>query len=177
MNTPDITAEFLLEKLKQWHETQSPGWVFLPETRYGVGYGENNERRIDAWAIQCWKFKKAYNLRRSFEIKISRSDIRHELLNPDKRWMAYAISNEFYFVAPKGLFKIKEIEKEAGLIEWSKEDGLKIKKPARVRDGFYPRWSFVASLARNFNNREKALNDKIKYLEEQLNEKKQLALF
>jgi hypothetical protein len=171
-----ITADFLLKELKKYHEANSPGWVFMPEVRYGTGYRGDNEKRIDAWAIQCWKFNQAQNLRRAFEIKISRSDIRHELLNPDKRWNAYAISNEFYFVAPEGLFKLKELERVDGLIEWIDGKGFKITKPAKIREGFFPRWSFVASIARDFREREKRLEDKIKYLEAKM-EKEQLELF
>ncbi len=81
------------------------------------------------------------------EVKISETDLLQELRNPDKRWPAYAISHEFYFVAPSGLIDRKLLTKDDGLIEW---DGyrLKIVKAPRVREGMPPRWDFVASVAR-----------------------------
>ena len=70
-------------------------------------------------------------------------------------------------MAPAGLFKVKELEKVDGLIEWF-DDGFKITKPAKVREGLFPRWSFIASIARDFSVREKRFKDKIKFLEEKL---------
>lgn len=68
----------------------------------------------------------------------------------NKRWHAYAVSHEFYFVAPAGLIRLAELDKDDGLIEWTGTD-LKIAKPARVRESMPPRWSFVVSIARRVN--------------------------
>lgn len=163
----DITAEFLYEQLQFMHPFDR-GWLFLPEVRFGTGYSGDNEKRIDAWAIQCWKQKRVCNLKRAFEIKISKSDSRRELLNPDKRWTAYAISNEFYFVAPAGIFKIKDLEKQDGLIEWSEEKGLKIVKLAKQRESLFPRWSFVASIIRKFRDSEERLKNELQFYKNEI---------
>jgi hypothetical protein len=142
-----MTAKELLSELAKIHDPMS-GWVFIPEMRFGTSYGFSHEQRFDAWAINAWRTRGgAQNLRRAFEIKVSAADLRAELINPDKRWPAYAVSHEFYFVAPAGLVDKKLLTRDDGLIEW--DDGnLKIVKPPRLREAMPPKWSFVASLAR-----------------------------
>jgi hypothetical protein len=138
----------LLNALEKLHDSRY-GWVFIPELRVGTGYGRSKEQRLDAWAINCWDLQRlgAPLLRRAFEIKISVSDVRKELLNPDKRWMAYTVSHEFWFVTPKGLIDPKLLMKDDGLWEY---DGARwhVAKAPRQREGMMPRWTFVASLAR-----------------------------
>ena len=145
-----VGAPFLITELRKFH---GDGWIFLPEVRLGTGYGHLVETRIDAWAIQAWTRRGIRNLRRAFEVKVTPGDILSELRNPDKRWLAYAVSHEFYFVAPTGLIKPKLLTKDDGLIEWG-SGKLKIVKAPRTREGMPPRWDFVASLARRINGGE-----------------------
>jgi hypothetical protein len=44
-----------------------------------------------------------------YEVKISRSDLRHELLRPGKRLRARSFCHEFYLAVPKGLLMAEEI--------------------------------------------------------------------
>lgn len=142
----EVTGSELVRELRKMHDAEK-GWIFIDELRMGTGYGSMQEQRLDAWAIQAWTKNNVRNLRRAFEIKISASDLLLELRNPDKRWPAYAVSHEFYFVTPAGLVKPKLLTKDDGLIEW---DGVKLKvvKYPRTREGMPPRWDFVAALAR-----------------------------
>ena len=153
---PEITND-ILSALRAMHPSNK-GWVFLGELRTGTAYGTYDRQYMDAWAINCWPSHgkhKAPHLRRAFEVKASASDLLRELRDPDKRWMAYAVSHEFYFVAPKGLIKKSLLDKNDGLIEW--ENGsLKIVKPPRVREAMPPQWSFVASLLRHRLGMEEA---------------------
>ena len=143
-----MTARELMEALAKQHDRRY-GWVFIPELRTGAGFGELSGQEIDAWAINCWNVRKLGppNLRRAFEVKVTMADARKELLDPDKRWMAYAISNEFWFCTPPGLIDPKLLAKDDGLQEF---DGTnwKIIKPPRQREAMPPRWNFVAALAR-----------------------------
>mgnify|MGYP001603299582 CR=1 FL=1 len=151
-----IDARTLLEALETMH-TRETGWVFVPELRFGTGYGPMKEQRIDAWAIRCWSTSGLPNLRRSFELKINPADITGELRNPDKRWAAYAISHEFYFVTPAGLINPNLLTEDDGLMEYfdrTEAPGLKITKPPRVRETMPPRWDFVASLARRLRGHD-----------------------
>ena len=152
----EITSGFLIQELAKKHLTEH-GWLFFPELRIGTGYGHINEQRLDAWAIQAWKRCAAgvnvAHLRRSFEVKVNSGDVLKELRDSDKRWMAYALSHEFYFVAPAGLINPKLLAKSDGLMEWTGTE-LKTVKPPRVREGMPPRWDFVAAITRRVIERE-----------------------
>jgi hypothetical protein len=136
----------IIEALAAAHPPEN-GWIFVRELRMGTGYGGGVEQRLDAWAIQCWRQRGVQNLRRAFELKQSAADLVVELKDPDKRWLAKAVSHEFYFVASVGLVNPKLLDADDGLMEW---DGaaVRVVVPARVREAMHPRWDFVASLAR-----------------------------
>jgi len=155
----DVSATFLLDELEKFHSQD--GWIFFAELRFGTGYySEHSDQRVDAWAIHTWPSFRgqgkvlAPNVRRAFEIKVNGGDVLNELRNPDKRWVAYSISHEFYFVAPKGLINKKLLTKDDGLIEWNGES-MRITKGPRVREAMPPRWNFVAALARRVKKMER----------------------
>ena len=54
MNPALAHSEILVAELKKMHP-QEKGWIFVPEMRFGTGYGGIKEQRIDAWAIQAWE--------------------------------------------------------------------------------------------------------------------------
>ena len=110
-----ITAADIIEMLKKKYSANRDEWVFFSEMRCGTGYKKDAERRIDFWALNCWKGHQ----RIAYEIKVSRQDFLKELKDPKKRRMALLFSNEFYFIAPKGLIKVEELPPECGLIEVS----------------------------------------------------------
>lgn len=136
------SAVTLVKALGEMH-SEKLGWLFVPELRLSTGFG--CQQRADAWAMHTWPSKGL--LRRAFEVKVNASDVLKELRDPDKRWNAYAISHEFYFVAPKGLIKPRLLTRDDGLIEWA--DGkLTITKAPRTREAMPPKWEFVAALLR-----------------------------
>lgn len=59
-------------------------------------------RAIDLLAFSAWQSAGDFD-RVGYEVKVSRSDLRVELLNPHKRARNVAWCNEFYFAVPKGL--------------------------------------------------------------------------
>lgn len=87
-----------------------------------------------------------------YEVKVSRSDYRVELRNPDKRSLAVAQCHEFYFAVPAGLLKPEEkadngdperyaksapppalwVPRDVGLIEVTR-GGCRVVKPSPVR--------------------------------------------
>lgn len=76
-------------------------------------------RGIDLLAWSAWSSASSYG-RIGYEVKVSRSDLRNELLNPHKRARNVEWCHEFYFVVPKGLLKIEEMTwKEP---EWDPRD-------------------------------------------------------
>lgn len=63
---------------------------------------------IDLLAFSAWSSVSSY-ARVGYEVKVSRSDLRRELLNPHKRSHNVAWCNEFYFAVPRGLLTPEEV--------------------------------------------------------------------
>lgn len=63
---------------------------------------------IDLLAVSAWSSKGRY-ARVGYEVKVSRSDLRRELLAPSKRSRAVEWCNEFYFAVPEGLLTGDEL--------------------------------------------------------------------
>jgi hypothetical protein len=84
-------------------------WVFLTQLLTPTG------RLIDAYAIDCY-YSHRYK-RIAYEIKVSRSDFISELKEPGKRVSAMHHSDEFYFVAPKGMLDKGDIPEGCGLVK------------------------------------------------------------
>lgn len=162
-----MKAEDIVEALRVRHAINNDReWAFFDELRVGTGYRYydyekdeydpfNPEQRIDAWAINLYR---SNNFRRvAYEIKVSRSDFLSEIRNPDKRRQALELSNEFYFVAPKGLLKTEEMPEECGLMEVDENLKTRIVKraPHRQTDGLV--WQFLCSIARRADVAEGAI--------------------
>ena len=65
-------------------------------------------RAIDLLAISAWSSAGRY-ARVGYEVKVSRSDYRREILAPHKRKRNVDWCNEFYFAVPKGMLTDEEI--------------------------------------------------------------------
>ena len=146
-----MTSQDIIKALRARHGAAGREWAFFDELRAGTGYknrrkGFNPEQRFDAWAINLYPSKD--HLAIAYEIKVSRSDFLHELKHPEKRKQALSVSNEFYFVTPKGLVKKEEIPPECGLIEVSPDLSSRIVLRAPYRKGKELSWNFLASIAR-----------------------------
>ena len=142
--TPKWSARDIVQRLRDRYSP--PEWVFIPELRIGTSYGRLVEKRIDGWAINCWRSQKFLKI--SFEIKVYRSDWLRELKDPKKRLPAMSVSNEFYFVVPKGIIKKEELPEDCGLIELLDSGSLQLAVRATTRMISDPPWSFVASIGR-----------------------------
>jgi hypothetical protein len=174
LNQPIKTADIIAYLKDRYSDKRE--WAYFPELRAGTGYAEDSQRYIDFWVINCFGNKSW--MRRSYEVKISRSDWLAELKKPLKKRMGLLLSNEFYFIAPKGIIKQSELPIETGLIELDWIDNRKAidsfvpgkwphysdKPPiyqttlrasttvnAPWRDVPPPSWKFVASLVRRIN--------------------------
>lgn len=154
-----MDAFAVVESLRKFHlpTDDAREWAFFSELRVGTGYkmirtGFNPEQRIDAWAINLFPSKK--HLRVAYEVKISRADFKHELVNPEKRKTALRLSNQFYFAAPVGLVSVEEIPEECGLVEVKENGRLKWTKKAPICETDVPTWNFLCSIARRATNAE-----------------------
>lgn len=166
-----IKAWDILEVLRLWHSPNGKEWAFFGELRVGTGYrimkdmraGRiDPQQRLDAWAINLYPSQNM--LRRTFEIKVSRSDFLHEIKHPQKRQAGLLLSNEFYFATPEGLVRPEEIPVECGLLWISLETGnIKTVKKAPYREADGMPMGFMASLARRAAEYETRMKELIQY--------------
>lgn len=84
---------------------------------------------IDLLAWSAWGKRK----RVGYEVKVSRSDYRRELLKPGKRLAAQAFCNEFYMAVPKGLLTKDELAYEESM--WEDGDFERERCPAKCVKG------------------------------------------
>lgn len=143
---PAVSTKDILSVLRDKY--RPPEWIFFPELRFGTGYSGMAMSRIDAWAMSCWRSKHANYLKIAFEIKVYRSDFIKEIKDPRKRKPAFAISNQYYFAAPKGMLLLSEIPEDCGLMEVDADGKITTAKKAPTRKVDNPPWTFVASLGR-----------------------------
>jgi hypothetical protein len=117
-----VTAEQVKTALYARHfasSNQMPGaWTCIEEWR-----------NIDLLAFSAWQSKGNY-ARVGYEVKVSRSDLRGELLKPHKRAANVAWCNEFYLAVPAGLLKPEEI----AYVEPEWEDGDFTRSPCPARN-------------------------------------------
>lgn len=138
----------IIALLRERHRSE----IFVTELRGGAGYGGDSERRMDAWALHPYPSKS--NRRVAYEVKVSRGDFLRDIKQPLKHRPALIFSNEFYFVAPKGLIKADELPLFAGLLEvrtGRNNDFSYLKEEVKApwRDTPPPSWRFVSSLVRS----------------------------
>jgi len=105
-------------------------------------------RNIDLVAFSAWSSASCY-ARIGYEVKVSRSDLRSELLSPGKRELNVKWCNEFYLAVPEGLLKPEEIE----FVEpdWEPNDWLGERCPGfagRPCVRFYRRKRYVVNVPR-----------------------------
>lgn len=99
--------------------------------------------RIDFWTISPQQGS-AYAAT-AYEIKVSKADFKRD--TAEKQRLARLYSDEFFYVAPKGLLSPSDIPDWAGLQEW---DGRRfahtIHAPRRDKDA--PSWELLTSIIR-----------------------------
>ena len=120
--TADDVKDALRRRHPSLHEYGGPGaWTCLEEFM-----------NIDLLAIAAWtqpKPARVSNARIAYEVKVSRGDMRAELLNPTKRQWAVRHSHEFYFAVPHGMLTPYEITWDEP--EWEAGDFTRTPCPNR----------------------------------------------
>ena len=145
MTESDVLA--LLKERYDWSVTQME-WVFFALLRTATGYGTllGDVRTMDGWALNCWPSQDFRSI--AFEVKLTKGDFKKEMDEPKKRVPAMRLSNQFYFVAPRGVLAPMEIPEDCGLMVV--QDGkLRQLKEAPRRDRDDLPMEFVASILRD----------------------------
>jgi hypothetical protein len=128
-----MTADEIFEHLRELYPL--PKWALLREVRFSTGFGRHAERRIDAFAINCYPSQGLWRV--AIEIKVDRYDFLRELQEPAKRMPWVMISNEFYFATPPGLIDMDEAPAGQGfgegIIEVNPVTGAVIRANAEPR--------------------------------------------
>lgn len=93
-------------------------------------------RGIDLLAWSAWSSASRF-ARIGHEVKVSRADLRRELLRPQKRAFARDWCHEFYFAVPNGLLTAEELAYEEP--EWDSRDFLGERCPGIDGDLCRPR--------------------------------------
>jgi hypothetical protein len=137
---PKMSADQVIDGLEKRYPLNE--WAFIREVASGTGWITN---RLDVWSIHFWSPGEII----AFEVKVSRSDFKHELEQPEKRAFALSASTRFYFATPAKLVRPEEVPAECGLI-WVYEDGrTSTRKAAPERTTERPNWAFVCALLRH----------------------------
>ncbi len=155
----------ILDALRKKHDA-APGngpskpWVFVEEVRISTGFStwqlepahallrRCGEQRIDAFAMHAWPSKQG--LRIAYEVKVSRTDLIHELNNPEKSAAAMHLSNEFYLVVLDELVvATNSLPDEWGLMRVGEYGNVRTVRKAEWRESPTPPYTFMLSVARN----------------------------
>lgn len=150
-----ITAEDINFALRKRHDKD----IWFEELRMSSGFAMQG--RIDFLAIS--PAPSTGNRAIAYEVKVSRADFKRD--THAKQRGARLYSDQFYYVAPKGVIPEELVPDWAGLIEveWKAYAG---RKPALIfktiinapkRDKEPPSWGLVCSLIRNANKHGGAL--------------------
>lgn len=105
-------------------------------------------RNIDVLAFSAWQSEQKYG-RVGYEVKVSRGDLRSELLNPHKRAANVEWCNAFFLAVPAGLLTDDEIAFVEP--EWTDQDWTGEPCPGfggRQCRAFYRRRRYVVTLPR-----------------------------
>lgn len=138
ITSSDICAA-LRERYKQ------PEWCLFFEVANGTG--GNAKRHADALAMNMYPSRGLAIL--GFEIKVSRSDLKRELDNPNKAEEVAQYCNEWWLAVPKGLIKPDDnIPIPWGIIEC--DNGLlRVTKKAQPLEPKLVTKSFMAAVLRS----------------------------
>lgn len=152
-------------------------WIYAEEVRFNTGFGPDTslpfddpvrigwEQRIDAYAMHTWPSQEYRRI--AYEVKVTRSDLRRELEQPDKQDAALAVSNYLYLVLDHDVrYDDLEMPEEWGVMvvtypepkllddhpdddSWDARARLKTVRKAPRRDTAKPGFGFMLSLVRN----------------------------
>lgn len=88
-------------------------YAYLEQVRNAAGFDAT--RTADAMALSLWP-SRGHELH-GFEVKVSRSDWRTELNNPEKAEVWTNVVDRWWIVAPKGIVPVDEVPAAWGLLE------------------------------------------------------------
>lgn len=105
-----------------------PEWAALDELKLGAGAGN---ARADLFLVRAWAGRPRGHERILIEVKVSRSDLLHELGAPHKRLAFSTWAHRMYFAAPAGLVRADDdLGEGVGLLEVSPKGRVTVVRKA-----------------------------------------------
>lgn len=141
MSEEKITADDIRKALGNYYPL--PEWSLMFEV--GNGTGSVLRRHADGVALNMYP-SRGYEVR-GFEIKVSRSDLQHEIAQAAKAEAVCQYCDTWFLVVPKGLTKGIQIPLPWGVIEYN-EGKLRISKQAETLSHETMPMQFIAGLLR-----------------------------
>lgn len=164
--TKKITAKDILSLLRQKY-LDSREWVVASEVQRTTGW---SDRRYDFVAMNCWN-SNFYKIE-VVEIKVSKSDLRHELEEAEKHTVIFDEIDYYSLAAPAEIIDMRIIPPKWGVYAYQDGKLVTKRKPLHLHDEFKTTVSrtFAASFMRAAiaQNMEKTLlyDEKKKSFEE-----------
>lgn len=156
-----VEAGDILGLLIKKYSEKSGEYAYGAEVSNSTGW--RGQRWLDFLAISCWP-SGGYRVH-AYEIKISKSDLRHELMNPEKHNIFFDDIDTYTLAAPDFVVDaemMKVIPKNWGVlaVSWNENDGFTMKykrKPIPLHDEVKMgeakmRKEFAASILRSCMN-------------------------
>lgn len=104
----------------------APAWAFFGSVRNGTGYSRSTVRTADALAFSLYP-SRGLDLY-GFEVKVSKSDFKAELADPDKAEEIARFCDYWLIAAPAGLIDTANLPSAWGLIETFDNAEPRVKK-------------------------------------------------
>lgn len=117
----------------------------LSQVRNGTGYRRKKDRTADALAVSVYPSRGLYLV--GFEIKVSKSDWRKELADPDKAADMQKWCRHWYVASPQGVVPEGELPANWGLIECTAKTAKIVVKAPELKP-VEPDMLLVASILR-----------------------------
>lgn len=156
-----ITADHV--RLALEHRYPQSEYSLFHEFRTSRGYSSHSY--IDTLVLGHWLRSKGIT---SFEIKVDKGDFDKDISDfHNKQGDALEVSNEFYYIAPKGIVDMDRLPAGIGYMEVNKNLGTKVIRPAIKKEIKTWSWSFISSLSYRISEKEKrvsGLHNVIKFL-------------
>lgn len=129
------------------HVFPTPAHVCLSGVRNGTGYERSQNRTADGLILSVWPSRGLWVA--GVEIKVSRSDWKKELANPEKSHEIQRFCDYWYIAAPKGIVPVNEVPKTWGVIECSGNTAAIVRDAPKLTPA-KPDMLMVCSILRNF---------------------------
>lgn len=133
MKAPEV-VEAVRRHFGAARDNLAPEWAALDEFKVAGPY-DSRSGRADLFLVRAWSGRPKGHERVLIEVKVSRSDLRHELAHPEKMAAFSIYAHLVYFAAPAGLVRDEDdLGEGVGLIEVDKAGRCRQVRKATRKD-------------------------------------------